>query len=97
MTYLKHLAHPLIALALQLAIWIVIGNWWAGVFAATIAYFMRESTQAEYRWIERFGAGLRTNMPWWGRFDPRVWSLKDWADWLGPMAVTILTAWILTR
>ena len=26
---------------------------------------LRELAQAEYRWIEQFGAGVRANMPWW--------------------------------
>lgn len=34
----------------------------------------REIAQAEYRWIAAFGQGKRANMPWWGGFDPRVWS-----------------------
>lgn len=93
---MKYLFHPLVALAIQLGTYIIFGSWWVGVLAATLAYFFRESTQAEYRWIERYGAGLRANMPWWGPFDPRVWSLKDWTDWIGPLIATTLVAALRT-
>lgn len=93
---MKHLAHPLIAIVIQAAMFVFFGNWWFGVAVATIAYLFRETTQAEYRWIEAYGFGLRKNMPWWGRFDPRVWSAKDWADWLGPLVVTSAVAAVMT-
>lgn len=45
----------------------------------TIGLFAgREHAQAEYRWIEHYGSGLRTNMPWWGGFDPKVWDVHSW-------------------
>lgn len=93
---MKYLAHPLIAVALQIATFVTFGSWWFGVPLATAVYLMRETTQAEYRWIERFGGGLRANLPWWGRFDPRVWKVKDWTDWLGPLAVTTAVAAVMT-
>ena len=69
-------------------------SWTVGAFAAAAWAIAREITQAEYRWIERFGSGRRANMPWWGGLDPKVWTETDpWLDWLVPcMAVTLVAA-----
>ena len=76
-------ATPLIHVAVALAAYYAFGLdagllacvWWIG----------REHTQAEYRWIESYGRGLRANMPWWGGFDPRVWNKLDpWLDMMLP-------------
>ena len=76
--------HALIALGFQAAIGIATGNWWIGG-AFALFYMGREHAQAEYRWIEHYGAGRRANMPWWGGFDPKVWNLKSLTDWLLPL------------
>jgi hypothetical protein len=87
------LAHLLIALLLQLAVVLLLRNWWAGAFAAASWAISREITQAEYRWIELFGAGRRANMPWWGGFDLSVWQRPDpWLDWLLPCLVVTAVA-----
>jgi hypothetical protein len=58
----------------------------------------REIAQAEYRWIEQFGGGLRANMPWWGGLDHRVWmKLDPWLDWIVPSLVAIAIALIARR
>lgn len=90
--------HALIALALQALIGLVTGRWWAGA-ALTSGYFIgREVAQAEYRWIEQFGEGLRANLPWNAVFDPRVWQTADQtADWLGPLVATFAAALIVSR
>lgn len=90
--------HALFALAIQLCIGLCCRNWWAGA-ALACGYFMgRELAQAEYRWIEEFGGGLRANMPWWGAFDGRVWPKADqWADWIGPLVVTLPLAAVMER
>lgn len=95
---MAYLEHALIALAIQALIARVTGSWWAGA-AIVSAYFVgREIAQAEYRWIEVYGAGLRANMPWWGPFDLRVWPKRDqWIDWIGPLAATMLAALIAGR
>lgn len=44
-----------------------------------ISFFIgREHAQAEYRWIERYGGGIRKNMPWWATLDKRVWDFHSW-------------------
>lgn len=93
------LAHTLFALGLQTIIGIITRNWWAGA-ALPCGYFVgREVAQAEYRWIETFGGGLRANMPWHAAFDPRVWQTIDqFADWAGPLVACIaLGLWASQR
>lgn len=79
------LAHILIALVVQAALAVPVGNWLAGGLVGTAIFLGREHAQAEYRWIETYGARKRANMPWWGGLDPRVWSLKSVLDWLMPL------------
>ena len=81
---LSPLYHALLAVAAQAVIGLLTGNWWAGAAFGAAFYLGREHAQAEHRWIKAFGNGSRSNMPWHGGFDPRVWrgdyaSLADWA------------------
>ena len=85
--------HILLALAIQLAIGALLRSSSAGAASACAWAVAREITQAEYRWIEQFGSGLRANMPWWGGLDPRVWqSFDPWLDWSAPCAVVLMVA-----
>lgn len=85
--------HALYAAAVQVTIGLLTGNWWAGAALAASYFIGREVAQAEYRWIEQFGGGLRANMPWHGAFDRRVWQNADQiADWLGPVVTTLAIA-----
>jgi hypothetical protein len=94
MTYLEHI---IAALAIQLAVGLLTRNWWAGAALASAYFIGREIAQAEYRWIEVFGHGLRANMPWWGPFDLRVWTKADqWVDWIGPVVSTCGLARVIT-
>jgi len=87
------IAHILLALSIQAAIFVILRSWFAGAAAACAWAISREITQAEYRWIEQFGAGRRVNMPWWGGLDPKVWQNPDpWLDWIVPCAAVILVA-----
>ena len=62
------LSHIALALAIQVfTVWLL-RSWLSGAFAASAWAISREITQAEYRWIERFGEGRRANMSWWGRY-----------------------------
>ena len=85
------LIHAAIAVAVQVLAGLLTGNWWLGGALACVWWAAREHTQAEYRWIEKFGwdyeAGdhLRKNMPWWGGFDPRAWNKGSVLDFLVPL------------
>ena len=92
------IGHLLIALALQSSVRAFARNWWAGAAAGAAWSVSREIAQAEYRWIEQFGAGLRANMPWWGGLDPAVWPKADqWLDWIVPTFAVLGVAWVATR
>ena len=84
------LIHATIALATQALVGLLTGNWWLGGLVACTWWLAREHTQAEYRWIEQFGQGKRENMPQWGGFDLRAWTLGSVADWLAPVVACSL-------
>ena len=90
--------HVAIALLTQLAVSKGLRtSWWAGAAAASCWAISREVTQAEYRWIETHGAGLRANMPWWGAMNFRVWHAEAMLDWAVPTsAVLVLSFWLGT-
>lgn len=82
--------HIVLAVVIVLTIALLSRNWVAGSAAACAWAVSREITQAEYRWIEHYGSGLRANMPWWGGLDHRVWAnLDPWLDWLVPSLVAV--------
>lgn len=90
------LTHAAIAVAAQVLVGLLTGNWWLGGALACTWWIAREHTQAEYRWIAQFGAGVRANMPQWGGFDPRVWNWPSfWDATAPPLACT--TFYITTR
>lgn len=90
--------HALIALTVQATVGLLTRNWWAGGLIACSYFIGRELAQAEYRWIEQFGEGLRANAPWWAAFDGRVWTTIDqFADVLGPLIVCAALALIMFR
>lgn len=85
--------HVLLALAIQLAVYLPVRSWGAAAATACAWAISREVTQGEYRWIEKYGGGLRANMPWWGGLDPEVWRhLDPWLDWIAPCAAVIVVA-----
>jgi ATP:corrinoid adenosyltransferase len=89
MIYFQLFEHALIAAAIQTVVGLLTRQWCAGGALASCYFIGREVAQAEYRWIEAFGGGLRANMPWHAMFDPRVWQTPDQtADWLGPVVLT---------
>jgi hypothetical protein len=84
--------HIAIAVLIQVIVALLVRSWTAGTAAACAWSISREITQAEYRWIEQYGNGLRANMPWWGGFEPGVWHLDALLDWIIPSAVVIAIA-----
>ena len=87
------ISHIILAILIQLPVAVLMRSWAAGAAVASAWALSREITQAEYRWIEQYGAGLRANMPWWGGLDPVVWQYVDpWLDWIVPGSVTVLIA-----
>lgn len=92
------LEHAAIAVGLQLAVGMRLRNWWLGGLLGCCWFLAREHTQAEYRWIAQFGAGLRANLPWWGGFDANAWDLGSMMDWMAPaLACTAVRALLRRR
>ena len=92
------IGHIALAVLIQLLVVAIWHSWGAGALAGSAWAIARELTQAEYRWIEQFGGGLRANMPWWGGLDPSVWQKLDpWLDWAVPSAMVIWIAAVATR
>jgi len=88
---MHHLAHSLIALAIQSVIALASGDWWTGAAAGASYFWGREYAQAEYRNIEHNYGGRRANMPFWGGLEARAWTLKGILDFVLPtVAVTAL-------
>ena len=62
-------AHVPLAIGTQLITWLLgwsldvpaVASIWLGCFTASAVCLMREITQREHQWIERFGAGRRAN------------------------------------
>lgn len=68
---MQNLIHPIAILIFGLI------NWQLAVLG--VAYFIgREIAQAEYRWIELYGKGLRANMSWYAPLDLRLWDAHSW-------------------
>lgn len=80
------LQHVYITMAVT-AFGMIFGTFWMAVAYSFIIGFWcgREHAQAEYRWIERFGHGLRANMPWDGGFRTVVWDVHSYAGFLAPI------------
>lgn len=89
---MNHLAHPVIALVLQAIIGLVSGDWWVGAAAGSFYFIGREYAQAEYRNIEHYYGGRRANMPYWGGFEPRAWTVKGLLDFILPTICVTLVA-----
>ena len=88
--------HIIISATVQVFVGVTSENWWAGGLGMAAFYYGRELTQAEYRWISKFGEGRRANMPWWGCIDPRIWNAKSLADALVP-ALCCFIVWLIAE
>lgn len=77
--------HAGVAVIAQLLFGLVLGDWFTGGAFGCLWFLAREHTQAEYRWIAKFGGGKRANMSWWGGFDWRAWGKASMLDWVVPV------------
>lgn len=84
--------HIIAAITMQLMIGLISGDWFAGACFGSAFYIGREITQAEYRVIEQFYDGKRANMPWYGGFETRAWTLKSLLDWIFPTTIVFFIA-----
>lgn len=83
--------HAAIAVAVQCAFGVYLGDWITGAVIGCTWFIAREHTQAEYRWIEKFGGGLRSSLRAKDAFDMRVWDIGSLLDFAVPViACTIV-------
>lgn len=89
------MAHVVVALLIQSVVAAFLG-WDAGAAAGMWYFVGREYAQAEYRWIEAYGQGLRANMPALTPLrDRRAWTRKGLLDWIFPTAAVCAVAYFL--
>jgi hypothetical protein len=81
--------HALIAVAVQVAFGFWLGDWIAGAALACTWFVAREHTQAEYRWIAKFGGGLRSSLRARDWIDKRVWDIGSVLDFAAPIAACV--------
>jgi hypothetical protein len=73
----ENLEHTVIALVIQVILAALFNNWYIGAILASGIFIGREYAQAEYRWIAKYGKGLRENMRWDDPLDPEVWNFHN--------------------
>ena len=89
---LEHLLYTMLLVVIGYSL----GNPVLAVWIVAMFFVGREHAQAEYRWIEHYGKGLRANMPWWATLDKRVWDFHSWFWNLTlPIAVAIITSFLM--
>jgi len=86
--------HIPIALFMQFIVALAF-NVWAGAMFAAAFFIGREITQAEYRNIEHNYGGKRANMPWYGGFQPKAWTIKGLLDWILPSVAVFALAFFI--
>jgi hypothetical protein len=92
---MKSLEHSVYALLFMAIIGLLTGNWFAGACFGSAFFIAREHTQAEYRVIQKFYDEKRANMPRYGGFEIRAWSLKSILDFGLPIIVTTIALLII--
>jgi uncharacterized membrane protein len=98
-------AHVPWALGLQFFGWAIARTWggerlvgiWLGAFAGAVMAVTREVTQAEYRWIEAYGHGLRRNMPDLAGFYVWEWNAHSIAETMAALLAVTAVAAIVTE
>jgi hypothetical protein len=92
---MKNFEHSAYALLFMAIIGLLTGNWFAGACFGSAFFLGREHAQAEYRVIQAYYEGKRTNMPWYGGFESKAWSLKSVLDFGLPIIVTTIALVII--
>lgn len=88
------LLHASITVVIQLVVFFVFGNLWAGALFTIVWWLGREHAQAEARWRASYGKG-HAGVTWTGGLDPRVWSVWHVLDILLPVVAATLVYSIL--
>jgi len=86
--------HAITMACIQFVAYLLGWNLWGTALFFSAWYIGREIAQAEYRYIERRGSGVRSNMPWWKGLDVGHWTMKSVVDALLPAIVGFGLAWL---
>jgi hypothetical protein len=98
-------AHIPVALGIQLICWAIgyaLGasnkaSIWIGCFAASAVCIMREITQREYQWIEKFGGGRRANMPDLAGLEVWQWNAHSLSETAVAIVASLIAAMVVSR
>jgi hypothetical protein len=91
---LKTLNHTIIALAIQLSVWLATGSFIYGALIAVAYFYGREFAQAEYRYMSKHNTN-REGMPWYAGFDYHNWTYDAMVnDLLFPVAAVSLVVYL---
>ncbi|WP_447894242.1 hypothetical protein [Vreelandella sp. GE22] len=92
----SYLEHALIAVLIQLALWLVWANVWAAGAIAVAIFLGREIAQNEYRVANRRGWSWGRAMPVaWYEGAWRGWTMKSVLDALVPLLACLLVSLLL--
>jgi apolipoprotein N-acyltransferase len=69
---------------------------WLGCFCAIAVCVTREITQREYQWIEKFGNGLRRNMPAFAGYRFWEWNRHSKRETIAAALLVIATSTAVT-
>lgn len=83
MLILNGLAHAVIALAMQIVVGLLTGNWWAGAALGVGFYWGREKRDHEIK---------SKDLRWWRGWTPFEWDLDGQSDFWWPFATCITLA-----
>lgn len=84
---ITHLEHAVYAVFIQLAVWAVTGNIWAGAAAGTFFFIGREHAQAEMRVpASQALREFRAFTKW------RYWGWDSVLDFMAPLVATVTVA-----
>lgn len=88
------LVHAAITVAVQLALWLLTGNVWAGGAAMSLYFFGREHAQHLYKVANRKGVSVK-RLAWYEGLNPFAWNEDGFADVALPVVAMLITAAVL--
>ena len=95
-TEMKTFNHAIIALAIQLSVWLVTGSLVYGALIAVAYFYGREFAQAEYRYMSKHNTN-RAGMPWYAGFDYRNWTYDAFVNDLLLPIITVTVVAVVSK
>ena len=91
---ISQIFHALLACAVQAAIGLLTGDWWAGAAFGGAFYLGREVAQYEQHRLATYFES-RSTMPWYEGFKIAGWSTDAKLDLLVPVAAVCIVAYLV--